>query len=202
PVADDHDLRALVAAGLVAFALHAPGRNRGLRGRGAALAAAVRMVDRVHGDAAHRGAYAAPAPAARLADRLQVVLLVADLADGRPAVDMNLADLTRAKPQLRIRTLAGEHLDVRARRAGDLRAFARHHLHAVHDGADRDIAQRQRIARLDRSLGARHELRADADAFRRDHVAPLAVGIKQQRQVGAAGGGVREALGGGRDAVP
>src|SRR2546426_1067189 len=123
------------------------------------------------------------------------------LSYARPEVDMPLAALARAKPQLRIRAFAGEHLDVRACRARDLRAFARHHLHAVHDGADRDIAQRQRVARLDRSLGARHELRADADAFRRDHVATLAVGIKQQRQVGAAVGVVLEPLDAGRDAV-
>src|SRR6185369_8970456 len=51
PVADDHHLRPLVGPGLVALGLDTPWRNRRLARRGAAFAAAVRVVDRVHGDA-------------------------------------------------------------------------------------------------------------------------------------------------------
>src|ERR1700730_11290283 len=95
PVADDHHLRPLVAPGLEALGLHAPGRYGGLPGRGAAFAAAVRVVDRVHRHAAHRRADAAPTPAPGLADGLQVVLEIAGLADGRSAVNVNFADLAR-----------------------------------------------------------------------------------------------------------
>src|SRR5215472_12854650 len=50
-----------------------------------ALAAAVRVVDGVHRRAAHGGALALPAAAARLAARLVLVVEVADLPDGGPA---------------------------------------------------------------------------------------------------------------------
>src|SRR4029077_16862032 len=45
---DDELLRAFVVPGLVALGRHAPGRHRVAAARGLALAAAVRMVDRVH----------------------------------------------------------------------------------------------------------------------------------------------------------
>src|SRR5256885_6686095 len=167
PVADDHHLRPLVLARLVALGLHAPGRYGGLRRGRAAFAAAVRMVDRVHCHAAHRRAHAAPALAAGLADRLEVMFGIADLADGRAAIDMHLADLARAKPELRVRAFARQHLHMRARRARELRALAGLHLDAVHFRADRDVAKRQRIAGLDRRLRAGHELRADLHALRR-----------------------------------
>src|SRR6185503_5082444 len=138
---------------------------------------------------------------AGLADRFEVVLGIAGFADGRAAVDMHLADLARAQAELRIRAFARQHLHVRARGACELRPFAGEHLDAVHLGADRDVAQRQRIARLDRRLGPRHELGADRHAFRRDHVAALAVGVEQQRDVRAAVRVVLEALDLGRDAV-
>src|SRR5688500_3540447 len=86
PIAHDHDLSALVAAGLDSFGLHAPRRHRRLRRGGPPFAAAVRMVDRVHRHAAHRRPHAAPALAAGLADRLQVVLGVAGFPDGGAAV--------------------------------------------------------------------------------------------------------------------
>src|SRR5690348_15708463 len=94
-VTNDHDLRALVLARLVSLRLHAPRRHGGLRRGGAAFAAAVRMVDRVHRHAAHRRPHAAPAYAPGLADRFEVVLGVAGLADRCPAVDVDLADLPR-----------------------------------------------------------------------------------------------------------
>src|SRR6185369_6771182 len=107
---DDHGVGALVLARLVAFREHGPRRHRVAGGRLAALAAAVRMVDRVHRHAAHGRAHAAPAHASRLADRFQRMLLIADLADGRAAVDMHLAYLARAQPDLRVVAFAGEEL--------------------------------------------------------------------------------------------
>jgi hypothetical protein len=53
---------------------------------------------------------------------------------------MHLADLARAQPELRIRAFARQDLHARTRGAGELRAFAGHHLDAMHDGSDRDIA--------------------------------------------------------------
>ena len=56
----------------------------------------------------------------------------------------------------------------------------------MHRRADRDIAQRQRVAGLDRRIAARHQLIADLRALRRDDVAALAVDVQQQRDVRGA----------------
>src|ERR1051326_2558655 len=200
-VTDDHDLRPLVATGLESLALHAPGRHRGLRRGGAAFAAAMRVVDRVHRHAAHRRPHAAPAHAAGLADRFQVVLGVAGLADGGAAVDVHLADLPRAQAQLRVQAFAREHLHAGPGRARKLRALAWQHFHAMHDRADGNVAQRQRVARLDRRIRAGHELRARLHALRRDDIAALAVGVEQEREVRAAVRVVLQALHFGRNRV-
>src|SRR5262245_3716680 len=59
----------LVLAGLLALGREAPRRDRMASARGAAFAAAVRVIDRVHGDAAIVRPPAQPARAAGLADR-------------------------------------------------------------------------------------------------------------------------------------
>src|SRR5256712_14214196 len=67
-----------------------------------ALAAAVRVVDRVHRQAAHRGPPALPAVAAGLADSDDLVLGVAELADGGLALEQDLAHLGRGHADLRV----------------------------------------------------------------------------------------------------
>src|SRR5262245_18179177 len=66
---DDESLRALVVPSLEALGRKPPRAYRMPAARGLALAAAVRMVDRVHRHAADRGPAAQPARAAGLADR-------------------------------------------------------------------------------------------------------------------------------------
>jgi len=60
--------------------------------RGLALAAAMGVIHGVHSHTAGLGALALPAVAAGLADLDQLVLGVADLADGRTAVNMHFAN--------------------------------------------------------------------------------------------------------------
>src|SRR6195952_6164729 len=136
---DDHRLRALVVARAVALGERVPRRDRCLALAGAAFAAAVRVVDRVHGDAAHRRADALPALGARLAVVAQAVLFVRDLADRGAAVDVDLADFARAQANLRVGAFARQQGAGGARRARDLRALARQHLDAMDDRADRDV---------------------------------------------------------------
>ena len=62
---------------------------------GLALTATVRVVDRVHRDTAHARALAEPAIAAGLAERLLVVVAVADLADGGAALRVDQAESRR-----------------------------------------------------------------------------------------------------------
>src|SRR5690606_21128789 len=186
-ITNDELLGALVVARLVALGWHAPRGDRvrvALAGLG--LAAAVRVVHRVQGGAADGGLDAAPTVGAGLAQLLQAVLVIADFADGGPALGRNLAHLTRTQAQGRVTLFAGNQLHRSAGGACDLRTLARLELDAMHRRADRDIAQRQGVAGLDRGVGAGDHLVAGLQPLGRDDVAALAVGIAQQGDVRGA----------------
>src|SRR5919107_3785484 len=142
PVAHDHVRGALVLARLVAARRLAPRRHRVAAARGLALAAAVRVVDRVHRDAAHRRADAVPARAPGLAVRDVLVLDVADLADGRVADDGDAPDLARGHAHLRVVAFLGDELREAAGRAHELAALAGPELDVVDLRAERDVADR------------------------------------------------------------
>src|SRR6266568_3042070 len=201
PELDDHAACALVLAGLVALRQHPPGAYGMLPCRGLPLSAAMRVVDWIHRNAAHGGPHSAPAHAPGLADRFQAVLLVADLADGGAAVDVHLTDLARTQPQLRVAALSRKQLNRGTRGARELRAPAGLHLDAVNRGADRDVPQRQGIARLDRRLHPGHELGAGSHTLGRNDVAALAVRIAEQEDVRTPVRVVFEPLHLGRNAV-
>src|SRR5712691_5184085 len=183
PELDDHAARALVLARLVALGQHPPGAYRILPCRGLSLAAAMRVVDRIHRDPTDRGPQSAPADVPGLADRFQAVLLVADFADGGAAIHVYFADLPGTQAHLGVAALAGEKLHRGAGRARELRAPTRLHLDAVNRGADRNVPERQRIARLDRRLHARQKLHSGREALGGDDVAAFAVGVTEQREV-------------------
>src|SRR5207237_936796 len=73
---------------------------------GLAFPATVRVIDRVHGEPAHRRTHAAPALGARLAVAAQVVLVVPHLAERGAAVDVHLAGLAGLQAQVRVDALA------------------------------------------------------------------------------------------------
>src|SRR5256884_7283983 len=84
--ADDELVRLLVlCTRALAERRHAPRRDRMAAALRLALAAAVRMIDRVHRRAAHGGALALPAAAAGLAPVDVLMVAVADLAHRRAA---------------------------------------------------------------------------------------------------------------------
>src|SRR3982751_6427621 len=97
-VAADHDELGggLVLAGLLALGREAPWRDRMAAALGAA---AVRMIDRIHGDAAVVRHTALPALAAGLADRRVHVVGVRHRADRGEAAAMDQALLGRIKTQ-------------------------------------------------------------------------------------------------------
>ena len=128
----DEAIRALVVARLVALGRDAPRRHRVAAARGLAFTAAERVVDRVHRDAAHVRPLPEPAAAAGLADRHVLVIEVADLADRREALDVDLADLARRHLDRRVLAFLGHHLHARSGAARDLAALARPQLHVVH----------------------------------------------------------------------
>src|ERR1700722_12168034 len=168
---------------------------------GLALAAAVRVIDRVHHDAAHRRPHAQPAHRAGLAEHAQVVLIVADFADGGAAIDVDLANLPRLQAHARIQPFARRELRGAAGRAGELAALAHFHLDVVHRAADRNVPQRQRVARLDGGIGARADLIARLDALGREDVAALAVRVLDECEVRGAVRIVLEPLDDARNAV-
>src|SRR5690349_15320550 len=83
----------------------------------------------------------------------------------RAAVNVHAAVLAAPHAQLRVLAFTREQLHAGARGARDLRALAGKHLDAVHRRADRDVAKRQRVAGLDRRLGAALDALADREAL-------------------------------------
>src|SRR5205823_3506597 len=158
-----------------------PRTHRVTAAGGLALTAAVRVVDRVHGNAAHGRSLALPAQPARLAPCDVGLLGVADLPDGRPAAGVDVADLARRHAQLRERAVLGDELHAGAGRPGDLGAAAWAQLDRVHDRADGDVAQRQVVAGLDVRAGAVLDAVAAGEPVGREDVPLLAVRVVQQR---------------------
>src|SRR6185437_10562868 len=183
PRADDQCVRAR-SSRPVAHRRGTPRRLRRHAGRGLALAAAVRMVPRVHHDAPDLRSLAHVAGAAGLAEVLVLVVQVADLADGGHASDADLADLARGQADLGVLALLGQQLRRGARRTDDLAALARDELQVVDGRAQRDVCDRQGVA--DPSLGAgagQHDV-ADAQAVGQEHVPLLAVPVVEQPDPG------------------
>src|ERR1700722_19630146 len=94
---DDEDISALIVTGLVATCRLTPWGNRVTSTRGLAFTAAVRVIDRVHRDTAVGGTNASPAIASGFAGAGVLVVRVANLADGRHALDKHSAGLARGQ---------------------------------------------------------------------------------------------------------
>src|SRR5690348_9292783 len=99
---DDEVVGPLVVACLVTARRLAPRCDRVTPAGSLAFAAAVRMVDRVHGDAPIVRALAQPARASGLADGDVLVVEVADLSDGGHAIHHYAARLARRQLQQRV----------------------------------------------------------------------------------------------------
>src|SRR4051794_15430027 len=178
---DDEAIGPLRVARLVALGRHAPRRHRVTAARGLAFAAAERVVDRVHRDAAYVRPDALPAAAPGLADRHVLVVDVADRADGRETVHVDLADLAGRHLHRGVVAFLGHQLHRRPGAARDLAALARLQLDVVEQRAERNVLQRQRIARQDVDVLPRDDGVADLQPGRLQDVALLAVGVGQQR---------------------
>src|SRR5580698_9349855 len=99
---DDKYVRPLVVAGLISAGRLAPWGNRVTSARGLTFTTTVRVIDRIHRDAAVGGTNSLPAVASGLADGDVLVVSVADLADGRHALDEHLAGLARRQLEQRV----------------------------------------------------------------------------------------------------
>ena len=180
---------------LVGFA---PGGDRMTAAGGLALAAAVGVVDRVHGDAAHVRAEAHVADPAGLAEVLVHVVGVRHRADGGHAAVQHHAQLARAEADLGIAGVAADQLGVGAGGAGHLGALLRLHLHIVDDGADGHPAKRHGVAGLHVHLLAGDHFVAGLQALGGQDVVQLAVGVLHQGDEGGPVGVVLQPLDGSR----
>src|SRR5215469_4422385 len=133
----------------------APGRHGMTSAGGLTFAAAVRMIHRVHRNAAIVRALAQPTRLPGFAMRLVFVLDIANLADGRHAVGLDAANFARRQLEQGDFALTRDELCLRAGGSRHLSAFSGPQLDVVNHGAGRDIFQRQRIADQDVSFGTR-----------------------------------------------
>src|SRR6185437_11070066 len=138
---DDVLVRGLVGAGLVALGGLAPRGHRVTTAGGLALAAAVRVIDRIHGDAAHVRPAAHVADAPGLAEHLVHVIRVRHRADRGHAAVEHHAQLAGAEADLGVAGVAADQLGVGPGRTGDLAALAGLQLDVVHHRTDRQAAQ-------------------------------------------------------------
>src|SRR4051794_31633568 len=156
-LATAHDVavtRLVLLAGAVPERGDAPRGDRVTARRGGALAAAVRVVDRVHGRAARLRADAHVPLATGLADLDVLVVGVADRAHGGSALGADHAHLARGQAQRGHALVLRHELDRGAGGAAELAAAPGLELDVVDHGADRHVRQRQAVARRDLGLGA------------------------------------------------
>src|SRR3569833_4273345 len=185
---DDHLVGRLVVTGARTLGRLAPRGDRTTAARGPAFTTAVRMVDRVLGDAAGQRALAHPTAAAGLAEVLVLVVGVRHRAHRRHAIGVDVTLLARVQANHHHALVAADDLHIGARRACDLAALAGLHIDVVDDRADRQLAQLHRVARLHVGLLAGDDLVTHGETLRCDDVGELFVRMLDQ---GAERGAVR-----------
>ena len=155
---------------------------------GLALTTTVRVVNRVHRHTANGRADAQPALAAGLAPVDVALLGVADLADRGAAALVDQADLTGRHAEVGHRALLRQQLHRGTGGAGELGAATGTELDRVDRGTDRDVAERQVVARLDVGPGTVLDAVTLRQVARGEDVALLAVRVVQQRDARGAVG--------------
>src|SRR5690606_32299545 len=168
----------------VALGALAPRGDRVAATAGAAFAAAVGVVDGVHGHTADRRANAHVTLAAGLAEVLVRMVGVRDRAHRRHAFLADHAKLARREADRRAPAVTADELRVGAGGARQLAALAGLQLDVVDDRTDRHARERHRVARLDVGLGAGDDIVAHGEALRRQDIGLLAVLILHQRDEG------------------
>src|SRR6187397_189424 len=132
PARNDEAHRTLVLAGLLAFGREAPRRDPVLATLGGA---AMRMIDRIHGDAAVVRHAARPTLASGLADGGVHVVRIGNRANCRHATAVHETLLGRAQAQDHVVLVAADNLHVAAGRTRDLSALADLDFNVVHNRA-------------------------------------------------------------------
>src|ERR1700677_125884 len=185
---DDEFVSRLVRPGLLALGRLAPWAHWMPAAGRLTLAAAVRMIDRVHSDAAIVWTAPEPTTAAGLADRRIHVVGIRHRADRGETLAVNEPLLARAETQRNVALIAAHDLRVRTGRTGDRAALADLHLDIVDDRAHGNVGERHRIAGLHVDLDAGDHLVSGRQALRGDDVGLLTILIFNERnEAGAVG---------------
>jgi len=121
--------------------------------RGFPFTTAVRVIDRVHGDAAVVRPLPHPALATGFAEAYVFVFDITDLTDSRGALDGYASDFARWQLQHREVAFFRNKLRLRSRRTRHLAAFAGFEFNIVYDGTGRNVLERKRIA--NKNIGGR-----------------------------------------------
>ena len=154
---------------------------------GAALTAAHRVIDRVHGDTADVGTRPFQRARPAFPMRLVLVLQVADLADRGHGSDVDHAHLAARQTQRGVAALARHQLGAGSGGAHHLAALARLQLDGVEDRAEGDVRESgSMFPGADLGVRTGHQHVAHLQAVGREDVALLAVGVVEQRDVGGA----------------
>src|SRR5690606_29954271 len=181
--ADDVLVRCLVPLPRLPPLGLAPGRGRRAAARRTALAAAQRVVDRVHRHAPDLRPPSAPAIGTRLPDPPELVVDVPDLPDRRQAVTVDHADLGRRQPDGDVIALLRHHLGPGAGGTHDLSALPRLELDVVDHRAERDLAKRERVPDPDVRARTAHHRVSLLQSPRVQDVTLLPIGVMDQRDV-------------------
>src|SRR5471032_76901 len=183
---DDHGSSTLVTACLLTLRLLAPRRNWMTTSCCFTFTTTVRVIDRVHDHTANGRTNTAPAHRASFTDFTQAVFGIADFTHGCTALDVHATYFTRAQANLSVGAVTGHQDHAGAGGTGHLGTLTWQHFDAVHDGTDRNIADRQAVARLDRRFRTIHHCIANGHALGCDDVLAFAVGVAQQGDIRGA----------------
>src|SRR5215204_613477 len=145
---DNHRIRALVVAGPSLHRLY-PLRLRLYTDRGIALAATMRMVTRVHRRTADGWSPPSMPVSTGFSNNDVLVVDVADLSQGRHAVEVDQPHLSRRHPDLCVVVRLRHQLRRRSSGAAHLTALARVELDVMNLRPGRNVAQRHRVASPD-----------------------------------------------------
>eukprot|EP00308_Calcidiscus_leptoporus_P023092 CAMPEP_0119394652 /NCGR_PEP_ID=MMETSP1334-20130426/130231_1 /TAXON_ID=127549 /ORGANISM="Calcidiscus leptoporus, Strain RCC1130" /LENGTH=177 /DNA_ID=CAMNT_0007417969 /DNA_START=45 /DNA_END=574 /DNA_ORIENTATION=+ len=142
PPANDHAAREFACLARASAHHFAPRGDASLASsRALSLAAAHRVVDRVHGHATHLWPSASPRRCSSLAEHTVLVILIAHHPDRGHAFDGHLAHFARLKAQRCQRVDLRLQLRRAAGGAHHLAAFSGENLHVVHDHSLGQLAQ-------------------------------------------------------------
>src|SRR3989442_9866556 len=147
-----------------------------------ALAAAVRVAGRIHRHAPYPGTDPQPARSSSFPQRERVVPQVAHPADRGSAVQTEQPPLAGRQPHMGVVAFLGHHLRRGAGRTYHLTPPFGSHFNVMDHGADRDAAERHRVAGTDLGVRSGQHRILNSQALRREDIPLLAVGVAQQRQ--------------------